>query len=421
MTTEHVPFLTLGGGAAAFSAVTRADDLGVETLMINAGLPIGGTCVNVGCVPSKHLLESARAVHAARHPSTAGLAVAPAEVDYAAMKAARDGLVEGLRGSNYVDVLASLDHVRLVEGHGRFVDAHTVAVDDRAWTADKILVAVGSRSRPLPVPGARHTRVLDNRTALMLEVVPEALVVIGGGPQGLEWAQAFARLGSDVTVLEFLPQVLGPLDADVAAVLQGALTAEGIDVRTGARVTGIETAPGGLEVVWEDAGGAHRRHASHVLSAVGVDGNADRIDAERAGLAVDSRGFLAVDERLSTPVPHIYAAGDIVGRFMLEHAAGKEGKVAADNALTGGELHVDYASMPAAVFTDPEVAWVGPTERDYMRAHGTCRCRTIQFDHVPRAMATGRTRGIARLTVDHRTDRVVGAQMVGPHAGYAIH
>jgi mercuric reductase len=421
MSSERVPFLILGGGAAAFSAATRANDLGVDTVMINAGLPIGGTCVNVGCVPSKHLLETARATHAARHPGTPGLSVGPVEVDYAAMKAARDGLVSGLRGSNYVQVLAALDHVRLVEGHGRFVDAHTVEVGDRRFKADKILVAVGSRARSLPFPGDGHSRVLDNRAALELTDVPARLVVVGGGPQGLEWAQAFARLGSEVTVLEFQPQVLGPLDSDVAAVVQEALVAEGVVVHTSARVTAVEEAPDGVVVLWSDAEGDHRLAASHVLKAVGVDGNADRIDAERAGLIPDRRGFLAVDERLATEVPHIYAAGDVVGTFMLEHAAGKEGKVAAENALNGGDQRVDYASMPAAVFTDPEVAWVGPTERDYMAAHGTCRCRAVRFDQVPRAMATGRTRGIARLTVDHRTDKVVGAQMVGPHAGDAIH
>jgi mercuric reductase len=422
MSPERVPFLILGGGAAAFSAATRANDLGVETVMINAGLPIGGTCVNVGCVPSKHLLDAARATHAARHPSVPGLAVGSVEVDYGAMKAARDQLVEGLRGSNYQDVLASLHHVRLVDGHGRFVDAHTVEVNGDRFVADRILVAVGSRARALPVQGGDHPRVLDNRAALELQDVPARLIVVGGGPQGLEWAQAFARLGSEVTVLEFMPQVLGPLDADVAAVVQDALVAEGIDMRTGAKVMAIEGAPNGeVVVVWQEAGGEHRRSASHVLKAVGVDGNADRIDAECAGLSPDCRGFLSVDDRMATRVPHIFAAGDIVGRYLLEHAAGKEGKVAADNALTGGSLGVDYSSMPAAVFTDPEVAWVGPTERDYMGVHGTCTCRAVRFDHVPRAMATGRARGIARLTVDHLTDKVVGAQMVGPHAGDAIH
>ncbi len=421
MTTEHVPFLVLGGGAAAFSAATRANDLAVPTLMVNSGLPIGGTCVNVGCVPSKHLLECARAAHAAAQPGAPGVSVGPVQVDYAAMKAARDELVEGLRGANYADVLAALEHVRLVEGHGRFINPHTVEVGGRRFTADHILVAVGSRARSLPIPGNDHPRVLDHRTALDLDEVPARLVVVGGGPQGLEWAQAFARLGSEVTVLEFQPQVLGPLDADVAAVVQEALVAEGVVVQTGARVTAIEDAPAGLRVTWSDREGEHRLPASHVLRAVGVQGNADRIAAELAGLSPDDRGFLAVDDHLRTSVPQIYAAGDVLGTFTLEHAAGKEGRVAADNALAGGQARMDYAAMPAAVFTDPEVAWVGPTERDYMAEHGTCTCRAVSFDRVPRALATGRTTGIARLTVDHRTDRLVGAQMVGPHAGDAIH
>jgi len=419
---EEVGFLILGGGAAAFSAATRADDLGVDTVMINAGLPIGGTCVNVGCVPSKHLLASAAAAHAARHPAHAGVEVGEVTLDYAAMKAARDGLVESLRSQNYRDVLAALSHVRLVEGHGRFLDERTVQVGERRFRADRVLVAVGSRARPLPVSGADHPRVLDNRSALELREVPSELVVVGAGPQGLEWAQAFARLGASVTVMELLPQVLGPLDADVAAVLREALVAEGVTVRTGVRVTGIDAPrPDELVVRFDDSVGEHRLPASHVLAAIGVIGNADRIDAARAGLEVGPSGFVTVDDRLRTRAPGIYAAGDVIGRFMLEHAAGKEGKVAAANALEDAGLRVDYASMPAAVYTDPEVAWVGPTERDYMAAHGTCRCRAVTFDRVPRALATGTTRGIARLTVDHRTDRVVGAQMVGPPAGDAIH
>lgn len=419
--TERIPFLILGGGAAAFSAATRANDLGVDTVMVNAGLPIGGTCVNVGCVPSKHLLASAMAAHAVRVPSMPGVQARGVELDYTAMKAARDDLVSGLRDSNYVEVQRALSHVRLVEGHGRFLDAQTVEVEGRRFRADQILVAVGSRARPLPVPGGDHPRVLDHRTALQLEEIPDRLVVLGGGPQGLEWAQAFARLGARVTLLELLPQVLGPLDADVAGVVQDALVAEGIEICTGARVTGIDEAPEGeLVVSWSDGRGEHRVLASHVLAAIGVVGNADGVDAERAGLVAE-RGFLAVDGQLRTAVPRIHAAGDVVGRFMLEHAAGKEGKIAAANALQDAGLTVDYATMPAVVFTDPEVAWVGPTERDYMAEHGTCRCRAVTFDRVPRALATGHRRGVARLTVDHRTDRVVGAQMVGPHAGDAIH
>lgn len=422
MTVEHVPFLILGGGAAAFSAATRANDLGVETVMVNAGLPIGGTCVNVGCVPSKHLLECARGVHAARTPTVPGLRVSGVEVDYPAMKGARDALVEGLRGSNYVEVLAALSHVRLVEGRGHFRDAHTVEVGERVFVAEKILVAVGSRARRLDVPGGDHPNVLDNQTALALREVPERLVVVGAGPQGLEWAQAFRRLGASVTVLEFAPQVLGPLDADVAQVVQDALVAEGIAVHTGAQVTAIAQLPdGSLDVHWTGVQGTQRTRATHVLKAIGVDGNADGIGADRAGLAPDSRGFLRVGDDLRTPVPHIAAAGDVIGRFMLEHAAGKEGRVAASNLLSDAGEVMDYASMPAAVFTDPEVAWVGPTERDYMGAHGTCKCRAVRFDRVPRALATGHTRGIARLTIDHRSERILGAQMVGPHAGDAIH
>lgn len=416
----HVPFLILGGGAAAFSAATRANDLGVRTVMINAGLPIGGTCVNVGCVPSKHLLEAAAGVHAARAPRAPGLEVGDVRLDYAVTKAARDAVVEQLRGSNYRDVLDALEHVSLVEGRGRFVDAHTVAVGDDPYRADRILVAVGSRARSLDIEGEDLPGVVDHIGALELTEVPRRLVVLGAGPQGLEWAQAFRRLGSEVTVLMSRGQVLQPVDRDVAAQVQRALEAEGVRFHLGARANRITPDGDGLRVFWTQDDEEQSAPTSHVLRAIGVHGNADGIDAELAGLDV-ANGFVHTDAGMHTNVPNIFAAGDVIGRHMLEHAAGREGKVAAANALSDADLTVPYASMPAAVYTDPEVAWVGPTERDYMREHGVCKCRHVLMERVPRAMATGRTAGIARLTIDHRTEVVVGAQMVGPHAGDAIH
>ncbi len=417
---NHVPFLILGGGAAAFSAATKANDLGVRTVMVNAGLPLGGTCVNVGCVPSKHLLQAAAGVHAARAPRAPGLTVGDVQLDYAATKAARDAVVERLRGSNYRDVLDALEHVTLVEGRGRFIDPHTIEVGDARLRADRILVAVGSRARRLGIEGEDLPGVVDHIGALELTEVPQRLVVLGAGPQGLEWAQAFRRLGSEVTVLMSRSQVLRPVDRDVAAQVQQALELEGVRFQLSTRATRITRDGAGLRVWWSDGDQEHSAPASHVLRSVGVHGNADGIDAERADLAVD-RGFLQTDAGMRTKVPHIFAAGDVIGHHMLEHAAGKEGKVAAANALSDAELTVPYASMPAVVYTDPEVAWVGPTERDYMREHGVCKCRHVLLERVPRAMATGRTAGIARLTIDHRTEVVVGAQLVAPHAGDAIH
>ena len=341
-------------------------------------------------------------------------------LDYAATKAARDAVVERLRGSNYRDVLDALEHVSLVEGRGRFIDPHTLAVGDTHYRANRILVAVGSRARRLDIEGEELPGVVDHIGALELTEVPDHLVVLGAGPQGLEWAQAFRRLGSEVTVLMSRGQVLRPVDRDVAAQVQQALEAEGIRFHLRARANRITQDGDGLRVWWTQGDETHSEAATHVLRAVGVRGNADGIEAEQAGLAVD-RGFLQTDAGMPTDVSHIFAAGDVIGHHMLEHAAGKEGKVAAANALADAGLTVPYASMPAVVYTDPEVAWVGPTERDYMREHGVCKCRHVLMERVPRAMATGRTAGVARLTIDHETEVVVGAQMVGPHAGDAIH
>ncbi len=416
---QRVPYLILGGGAAAFSAATRADELGVDTVMVNAGLPLGGTCVNVGCVPSKHLLASAHAAHAAAHPGMPGIASGPVQVNYAAMKAARDELVLALRASNYRDVLDALPRVRFVEGHGRFVDPHTVAVGEALWRADHVLVAVGARPARPPIEGLDHPRVADHRKALTWEEVPGRLVVLGAGPQGLEWAQAFRRLGAEVDVVELLPEVLPAFDRDVAAVLRAALEAEGIRFHLGARATRVaDRGPVGVRVELPDGAALE---ATHVLLAAGVVGNADGIDAERAELSPTRRGFLEVDDTLATAVPHIHAAGDVIGRSMLEHAAGREGRLAADNALAGAGRRVDHDQVPAVVYTDPEAALVGLTETEQVKRLGTCRCRTVRFERVPRALAAGVRHGIARLTVDPATDRVVGAQVVGPHAGDAIH
>lgn len=418
---QNTPFLILGGGAAAFAAATRANDLGIDTIMINAGLPLGGTCVNVGCVPSKNLLTHAAAIQASRSPAYPGAHPAEINVDYSILKRAREEVVAGLRQKNYRDVLASLGKVRVVEGKGKFLDPHTVEVDGTKWKAEKILIAVGSRPGRLEIPGLDLEGVVDSRGIWDLDSIPKRFVIVGGGPLGLEFAQAFSRLGAKVTVLEFLPQILGPLDNDVAQVAQEALEAEGITFETSARVLGIEDTGHGLAVRWQRDGNANSVDADLVLVASGVHGNADRIGAENAGLRLDAKGFLSVDDRYATNVSHIYAAGDVIGKFMLEHAAGKEGKLAADNLLTGSVRMLDYGAMPAAVFTSPEVAWVGWTERDYMEAHGVCKCRAVHFDRLPRGVASENTRGIARIAVDPASDRIVGAQMVGPHAADAIH
>ncbi|MDO8749902.1 MAG: mercury(II) reductase, partial [Dehalococcoidia bacterium] len=414
--------IIIGGGAAAFAAATKAADLGKTALMINSGLPVGGTCVNVGCIPSKHLLTVGDELYYSQQSRFRALHHSPKPTfDFRLAMEEKDVLVATARQKNYINVLDHLDGVTYVEGKARFVGPTSVEANGETYQADKILVATGSSTKPLPIAGIEQVKWLNNVTALELETLPESLVVIGAGPLGLEFAQMFAHFGSQVTVLEALPQILPKHEPELAQELQRCLEEEGIAIHTGVRVEQVAEREGTKIVTFRKNGKPETIEAQELLLATGIRANTAELELDKAGVLADRNGFIQVNQYGQTDNFNVYAAGDCVGKMPLETVAAKEGALAAENALTVAVRTVNYDHVPHAVFTNPQVASVGLTEEEEMQRFNTCSCRTIYMDAVPKAMAINEERGVFKMVIHPRSSKILGVHIVSPHAADLIH
>ena len=427
----------LGGGAAAFAAITEASGRGLTTAMVNTGLPLGGTCVNVGCVPSKHLLEVAKtAFEPPRNPFGAVQYEGEPTVDWSAALDKKDELVNRLRRENYVDVAEHFG-TDVYEGRGRFVEDTTIEVLDgedegAKITGEKALVATGSSPWTAPIDGLDEVDYETSESILERRDLPESIVVLGGGYIALEWGQILHHVGVDVTILQRSDHVLSGMEGQLGREIQRCFVEEGIEVVTNTaiqrvRATDGVAADGGLWAVEEgvvvDAtadGESCEFSAEALFVATGVSPNSEGIGLEEIGVDTDSSDAVVVDEHFRTSNPDIYAAGDVIGNPMLETVAAKEGNHVVKNAFGNEERTIDYDAVPKVVFTNPEVAAVGVTEREYMDAYGTCTCRTVDMADVPKARAVEDTRGLVQVVKHHETDEIVGVHMVGPRAADMI-
>ncbi len=414
--------IIIGGGGAAFAAATKASDLGKTALMINSGLPLGGTCVNVGCMPTKHLLAVGDELFSARHSRFKSLGRRRYQkFDFLAAMQEKDEMVARARQANYTHVLEHLDGVTHIAARARFVDPGTVEAGGAVYRGAKVLVAPGSSTRPLPVPGLDRVRWLTNVTALELRQVPESLAVIGGGPLGLEFAQMFAHFGARVTVLEAMPQLLPKHEPEVAAEIKRVLEAEGITIHTGVRVERVVERGELTAMSVKQGEGTFDVLSQEILLAAGIQPNTADLGLEKAGVKVDKNGFINVDSRYQTDNPAVYAAGDCIGKMALEPVAAKEAAMAVENALADGDRSLNYDHVPSAVFTNPQVASVGLTEAEEMRRFGSCSCRTIRLETLPKALAINEDRGLFKMVIHPETGKVLGVHIVAPHAADLIH
>jgi mercuric reductase len=418
---EKLDLIIIGGGAGGFAAATKASELEAKAVIINGGLPLGGTCVNVGCVPSKILLEIASEFYYPQHPRFEAVMNGHSRTfSFETAIQEKDQLVAALRESNYKRVAGELG-ITVMEGRAKFVSPSRVEVDGQTLEADKFIIATGSRPKILPFKGVDSVRYITNREALNLSRLPESMIVIGAGPIGLEFAQMYARFGTKVTVLEKEKQVLPLAEPEIADELQRCLEQEGIEMHTGVDVEELRE-EGDLKVVAARVGTLQTTvKGEELLLATGVVPNSDNMNLEAAGVRVTPRGFIEVNDELRTSASNIWAAGDVVGKAFLETVAAKEGNIAANNALVGTKKALDYDSVPKAVFTDPQVASVGLTEEEYMRRYNVCACRTIEIAGVPKAMAIKETRGKVKMAIDPKTEAVAGLHIVAPMAADLIH
>ena len=404
--------LIIGGGSAAFAAAIKASELEKKVLMINSGLPVGGTCVNVGCVPSKTLIRTAEQFYAANHPNFNGIKSANNKIDFKEVIRQKTALVDGLRQDKYVDVLKDDPNVTILKAHAKFVDKNSVEADKKIYTADKILIATGSKTFIPEVSGLRETGYLTNVTLYELEELPEHLIVIGGRYIALENAQLFARLGSKVTILQRSFRILPDEMPDVTETIKDYLEEEGIKIITGVKINSIEKKNGKVVVNASVKDEDKTFEGSHIFVATGRKGNTNNLELDKLSVELHKRSFIKTNKFLQTSIPNIYAAGDVTGEYLFVYSAAYEGSLAVMNMFGENQTKKDYSVFPWVIFTDPQVAGVGMDENQAYEKRIDYEVSTIWLKDVPRSLAARNTKGLIKLIRDKKTDKLVGARIL---------
>lgn len=416
-TPSHL--VIIGGGSAAFAATTRAVERGWRVTIINDGLPIGGTCVNVGCVPSKALIRTAELHHRCEHHPFAGIESQSKVTDFGAITRQTHTLVETLRQEKYLDVVKDLPGVEIIEGRASFLSATEIKVADRTFNANRVLIATGARTHVPEIPGLAETDYLITDTAFELASAPKSLLVLGGRYIALECAQMFARLGVETSVLQRSDRILPTESPQLSDELTAYLSDEGLKIHTGLQIHSVRPGGDGVEIEASVGSKLQIFTAERLLLATGRTPNTDGMNLELAGVYLDPKGFIKVDAHLQTSSPEIYAAGDVIGDPMFVYTAAYEGALAAENACaeSGSTQRArDYNPLPWVVFTDPQVAGVGLGLKEAQAAGHDAESITLPMSKVPRALAARETRGFLELIRDRHTDRLLGARVLA-HEG----
>lgn len=419
-TDRHAKVLVLGAGPGGYTAAFRAADLGLEVTLVERWPVLGGVCLNVGCIPSKALLHAARVVDEAEAMAGHGISFGPPQIDLDRLRSWKSSVVGKLTGG--LSGLARQRKVTVIRGEGRFVAPRVLEVTGEEGTQrvgfDHCIIAAGSEPVRLPfVPD--DPRVMDSTGALELQDIPQRLLVIGGGIIGLEMGCVYDALGSKVSVVELMDQLMPGADPDLVKPLEKRLRKRYEQILLGVKVQGVEALPEGLRVTFSGTGAPTPQIYDRVLVAVGRRPNGSGIGVEAAGLSVDPRGFLLVDRQMRTAQPHIFAIGDIVGQPMLAHKATHEGKVAAE-VIAGEKRAFDARVIPSVAYTDPEVAWVGLTESEAKAKGIEYQKGSFPWAASGRSLAQGRDEGFTKLLFDPQTHRVLGGGIVGSSAGELI-
>ena len=420
MTETTFDVIVIGGGPGGYVCAIRAAQLGFRTACVEKRGTLGGTCLNVGCIPSKALLQSSHHYHMAAHEfANHGIKVDGLSVDLAAMMARKDKVVSGL--TKGIEGLFKKNKVTYVVGAATLAGNGQVVVGDKTLSAKHIILATGSEVTPLPGVTIDEKRVVSSTGALALPEVPKHLVVIGAGVIGLELGSVYKRLGAQVTVVEFLDKALPFFDGEVSKQSQRLLEKQGLKFKLSTKVTSAQASANGVSLTMEPAAGGVSEiiEADYVLVAIGRRPYTEGLGLEAAGVALSPRGFVTIDGHFQTSAPGIYAIGDVVGGAMLAHKAEEEG-VAIAEILAGQAGHVNYDAIPSVVYTWPEIAAVGLTEEAAKAKGLTVKVGKFPFMANSRARANEDSDGFVKLIADAKTDEVLGCHIIGPAAGDLI-
>jgi dihydrolipoamide dehydrogenase len=422
MSTElQTEVLVLGSGPGGYTAAFRAADLGKKVILVEQYDNIGGVCLNVGCIPSKALLHAAKVIEEAHEMTECGIDFGKPKIDAKKLRDWKNKIVSRLTGG--LKTLAKQRKVDIVQGKGQFISSYQIAVETpegrQVIQFQSAIIAAGSRPVKLPFLPA-DPRIIDSTGALELENTKAKMLVIGGGIIGLEMATVYHALGAEITIVELMDQIIPGCDKDVVMPLHKRILKHYKNILLKTKVTKVEAKKDGLWVTFEGENApAKPERFDRILCAVGRRPNGDLIAADKAGIKVDERGFIAVDKQQRTSVPHIFAIGDIAGNPMLAHKAIPEGRIAAE-VIAGLKHYFDVKCIPSVAYTDPEIAWVGVTENE-AKAKGMAYGKGVfPWAASGRSLSMGRDEGMTKLIIDEKSRRVIGGAAVGPNAGELI-
>lgn len=430
MMKEHTyDFVILGSGSTAFAAALRAQEFG-KTSVMTEERTVGGTCVNRGCLPSKNLIEAAKIIHDAKNPRYPGLQPATIELDFAELIRQKDDVIHGYREKKYEGLVDG--KISIEEGHAEFIDPHTIEVGAKRISGEKILIATGSRPNIPPIEGMDKVHfltsdLLTNNEAMEMTELPRSLLIVGGGYIALELGQMFSRFGVEVTILERSSQLLAHgYEPETGRVIGKIFAKEGINVVTNANVNSVRMEGTAIVATASVGDKSEEFRGEEILLATGRQPNTDKIGIEKAGVQLGKNGQVLVNEFLQTNIPHIYAAGDLIGNELGSQMAtpvgSQDGGIVAHNAFSVEPPRVvDHRVIPRAIFTDPEIAAVGMTEAEGVAAGHPCWCNPLPIRLVPRAGAIYQTGGFIKMVADANTNEVLGVTMIGHNAGEVIH
>lgn len=411
----------IGGGAGAFAAVIRANELEAKTVMINTGLPIGGTCVNVGCVPSKTMIHAAEVLHLARHHGIPGIELEIKHFDFQKVIEDELSLVEKLRTEKYAKVLKNLENVTFIEEKAKFNGPNEIEVNGKKIFAEKVIIACGSTATVPPIEGIHDVGFLTHIEALKITRQPKELLVIGAGPLSLEFSQLYSRFGSTVTMLVRKSSIFTRAEKELTDSLTKIFTKEGIDIRTNTEVKRVFKVNGKKHVICVRNGKEETISADEILLATGKTPNTQEIGLDKTGIKIDGKQAVVVNQFLQTSQSHIYAVGDAINLpLRLETTAGHEGTLAAENALMGANKFIHYDTVPYTIFTDPQLAGIGLTEEEQMKKTGVCSCKTVSFSEIAKAHILRRTEGLIKMVIDPNTKKILGVHILAPNGGELI-
>jgi mercuric reductase len=421
--SNQFDLIIIGGGSAAFSAAIKANEIGLTTLMVNAGLDFGGTCVNVGCLPSKTLIRAAETVYHASHSNFAGIKPKGADIDFAQVIKDKKQLVKTLQQKKYMDVVSDFTNLQLLEGWAEFVDDKTILVNGKdKYSAIKFIIATGATTNVPDIEGLKDIGYLTNTSLFDLEEQTQSITIMGAGYIGLEIAMAYNRLGTKVRIIEFTDRVLRTQTPDISEEIEMHMKNEGIEILPNFRAVKFEKLGNDTIIHCKCPDGSFTKiiEPGKVVVASGTKPNTKKLGLDKIGLQLTKSGHIQVNELMETNLQNMYAVGDVANTPAFVYTAAFEGKIAVENAFTGSELKSDYSSLPWVVFTDPQIAGAGLDEAQAAAQNIPFEVSKLSLDNVPRSQAAYDTRGFIKLIRNTETDKLIGARIVAPEGGELI-